>query len=310
MVTHTRIGSSDIEIAPLNLGGNVFGWTADRDNSFAVLDAFVSGGGNFIDTADLYVKGESETIIGEWIASRGSRDQVVIASKVAKLEGFRGLSPDNIATASENSLRRLGVDTIDLYYAHEDDEATPVEEFAAAFSALVDAGKVRAIGISNFTPERVDAWMEAARANNLHLPVAMQPDYSLVERDFESNGLQAAADRHGLSVFPYFALARGFLTGKYRAEADASSDGASPRAERASAYLTDEGREILRALDTVADAHSAEVASVALAWLRHQPTVGAPIASARNTAQLPALLASMPLDLSAAELELLGSAGR
>lgn len=315
MVTQQPIGSSDIKIAPLNLGGNVFGWTADRATSFEVLEAFLDGGGNFIDTADLYVRGESETIIGAWMAERGTRDRVVIASKVAKHPDFRGLAPANILAAAEASLQRLGVDTIDLYYAHEDDEATPVEEYAAAFSSLVDAGKIRAIGISNFTAERVDEWMRVAAEHNLHAPVAMQPHYSLVERDFETDGLQQAAQRHGLSVFPFFALARGFLTGKYR-DAGVTSGGAgvgaaveavSPRAEGALQYLDDRGRGVLNALDDIAAAHEVEVASVALAWLRQQPTVGAPIASARNTTQLPPLLVSMALELSADELERLSA---
>lgn len=316
MVTRTRIGSSDIEIAPLNLGGNVFGWTADKAASFEVLDAFVDGGGNFVDTADSYSAwapglsgGESETVIGEWIAARGNRDRVVIATKVAQHPEFKGLSASNVRAAADASLQRLGVDEIDLYYAHFDDADTPIAETAAAFSELVDAGKIRSIGISNYTVDRLGEWMRVAHEQGYHLPVALQPLYSLVEREFETNGLQQAATAHGLSVFTYSSLARGFLSGKYRDEADTSAEGASPRAAGVASYLNERGFAVLAALDEVAAAHSAEVASIALAWLRHQPTVAAPIASASKLAQLPALLASMSLELSGEELALLNTAG-
>lgn len=316
MVQHTRIGASDIEIAPLNLGGNVFGWTADRDSSFEVLEAFIDGGGNFIDSADSYsawvpghVGGESETIIGEWMAARGTRDRVVIATKVAQHPDFAGLAHANVHAAADASLQRLGIDTIDLYYAHTDDAETPLEETAAAFSELVDAGKIRTIGLSNYSTARLNEWMSIARDRGYHLPVAMQPLYSLVERGFETDGLQQAALDHGLSVFTYSSLARGFLAGKYREAADATAAGASPRAAGASQYLDSRGKAVLAALDEVAASHGVEVASVALAWLRHQPSVAAPIASASRTAQLPALLVSMALELSRDELELLSSAG-
>ena len=315
MTTRIAIGSSDLEIAPLALGGNVFGWTADREASFAVLDAFVAGGGDFVDTADGYshwvpghTGGESETIIGAWMADRGTRDRVTVATKVSTHPSFSGLAGDNVRAAADASLQRLGTDRIDLYYAHFDDAQTPLEEMVAAFSGLVDAGKVRAIGVSNYTAERVDEWFGIARAGGYHLPVALQPHYNLMERDFETNGLRAAAEREGLSVFPYFSLAEGFLAGKYREAGDAVAAGASDRAEEAIRYLDDRGRAVLAALDAAAAAHGVEVASVALAWLRQQPTVAAPLASARSTGQLTALLASMELELSAAELEVLAAA--
>ena len=312
----TRLGASDLEIAPLALGANVFGWTADREATFAVLDAFVAGGGDCIDTADGYshwvpgnTGGESETLIGEWIAARGSRDRVVLATKVSTHPDFLGLAPDTVRAAADASLARLGTDRIDLYYAHYDDPETQLEETVAAFSELVDAGKVRAIGVSNFTADRVAEWIRIARDGGFHLPVALQPHYSLVERDFERNGLRAVAEREGLAVFPYYSLARGFLAGKYRTAADATAPGASVRAEGAVAYLDDRGRAVLTALDEIAAAHRVEVATVALAWLRQQPTVAAPIASARNTAQLPALLASLELQLTDDEVGRLSAAG-
>jgi len=305
----TRIGSSDLEIAPLALGGNVFGWTADRETSFDVLDAFVAGGGDLIDTADGYSHwapgnggGESETLIGEWLASGRDRDGVVIATKVSTHPEFEGLAGATVAAAADASLRRLQTDRIDLYYAHFDDAETPLEETVAAFSALVDAGKIRAIGVSNYTAERVDEWFRIAREGGYHLPVALQPHYNLVEREYETNGLRASAEREGLAVFPYFSLAKGFLAGKYRDAADVAAEGASPRAGQAAEYLGGRGTAVLAALDAAAAAHEVQVASVSLAWLRAQPTVAAPIASARNTEQLPALLASLSLELTEAEL--------
>lgn len=313
----TIIGASGIEIAPLVLGGNVFGWTSDRSASFEVLDAFLAGGGDFVDTADGYSHwvpghggGESETIIGEWLSTRGyaAKDSVIIATKVSTHPGFKGLAPENVRAAADASLARLGIDCIDLYYAHYDDADTPLEETVAAFSGLVDAGKIRAIGVSNYTAERVQEWCRIARDGGYHSPVALQPHYSLVERDFERNGLRDVAQRERLAVFPYYSLARGFLAGKYRGAEDATVAGASPRAEGAMVYLDDRGRAVLSALDEIAAAHGVEVASVSLAWLRLQPTVAAPIASARTAAQLPALLASMELQLSSAELDALVAA--
>lgn len=315
MSTRTRIGSSDLEVSGLALGGNVFGWTADQETAFGVLDAFVAGGGDLIDTADVYPAwaqgrsgGESETIIGEWLAARGNRDRVVIATKVASHPEFKGLGPHNVRDAVDASLERLGIDRIDLYYAHYDDPATPLEKAVAVFSELVDAGKVRAIGLSNFTPERVAAWCDVARAGGYHAPVALQPHYNLVERGFERNGLRDVAERESLGVFPYYSLAEGFLAGKYRDAEAAVAAGASERAEDAVRYLNTRGRQVLAALDEIAAARGVEVATVSLAWLRQQPTVVAPIASARDTEQLAGLLASLELELSADELNALAEA--
>ncbi|WP_085368702.1 aldo/keto reductase [Leifsonia sp. NCR5] len=304
------IGSSDLSVFPLSLGGNVFGWTADRDTSFAVLDGYVAAGGNFVDTADGYsawvpgnTGGDSERILGQWFQARGNRDDVVLATKVSQHPDFKGLAGDNILRAADASLERLGSDHIDLYYAHFDDETVPLEETVAALSSLVDAGKVRYIGISNYSPERIEEWFRITEAEGLHRAVALQPHYNLVERDFEQK-YRALAERENLGVVPYFALAAGFLTGKYR-------DGVtvdSARAAGASKYLDDRGRAVLDALDSVAAAHDASVASVALAWLAAQPTVVAPIASARTLDQLPDLLASVTLDLTDDELDALSGA--
>lgn len=315
MSTRVRIGTSALEVAPLALGANVFGWTAGRDESFAVLDGFTAGGGDFIDTADGYSAwapgnsgGESETIIGEWLRARGSRDAVTVATKVSTHPEFTGLAAANVRAAADASLARLQTDRIDLYYAHFDDAETPLEETVAAFSELVDAGKVRAIGVSNYTAERVAEWFAIARAGGYHLPVALQPHYNLLERDFETNGLRDVAAAEQLTVFPYFGLAKGFLAGKYRDDAAATAAGASPRAAQAVTYLDDRGRSVLQALDAIAEREGVEVASVSLAWLRQQPTIGGPIASARTRDQLAALLASTNLDLSDEDLRALSAA--
>lgn len=305
----------DIEIAPIALGGNVFGWTADQAASFEVLDAFVAGGGNVIDTADGYSHwvpgnsgGESETLLGNWFAERGHREEVIIATKVSTHPQFAGLAGDNVWAAVDASLTRLQTDYIDLYYAHFDDPETPLAETVAAFSGLVDAGKIGAIALSNYTAERVAEWFAIARAEGFHLPIALQPHYNLVERAYETNGLREAAEVEELAVFPYYSLASGFLTGKYRSTADTAAAGASPRAGGAAEYLDARGQNILATLDTVAAEHAAPVASVALAWLRQQPTVAAPIASARNLDQLGPILRSLELDLSDAEVEALNAA--
>lgn len=304
------IGNSDLSVYPLSLGGNVFGWTADRDTSFAVLDGYTAAGGNFVDTADGYsawvpgnTGGDSERIIGEWFDARGNRDDVVVATKVSQHPDFKGLAGDNILRAADASLERLRTDHIDLYYAHFDDESVPLAETVAALSSLVDAGKVRHIGISNYSPERIEEWFRITEAEGLHRAVALQPHYNLVERDFEEN-YRAIAERENLGVVPYFALAAGFLTGKYRDGVEVDS----PRAQGASKYLDDRGRAVLGILDEVAAVHRVSVATVALAWLAAQPTVVAPIASARNLEQLPDLIASVSLELSGAELDALSDA--
>jgi aryl-alcohol dehydrogenase-like predicted oxidoreductase len=304
------IGDSDLSVFPLSLGGNVFGWTADRDTSFAVLDGYTAAGGNFVDTADSYsawapgnIGGDSERILGEWFEARGNRDEIVLATKVSQHPDFKGLAGDNILRAADASLERLRTDHIDLYYAHFDDQSVPLEETVTALSSLVDAGKVRYIAISNYSPERIEEWFRITEAKGLHRAVALQPHYNLVERGFE-DALLDVAERENLGVVPYFALAAGFLTGKYRDGVQVDS----ARAAGASKYLDDRGRSVLAALDDVAAAHGASVASVALAWLAAQPTVVAPIASARSLDQLPDLIASVSLELTLAELDALADA--
>ncbi|NDZ82663.1 aldo/keto reductase [Streptomyces sp. SID10853] len=306
MTSLRPLGSSGLQIFPLSLGGNVFGWGAGEEQSFAVLDAYTAAGGNFIDTADTYSSwvpgnrgGESETVIGNWLAARGNRADVVVATKVGLHPHYRGLSAKNIKAAADESLRRLRTDYIDLYYTHRDDETVPVEEIITALDDLVKAGKVRAIAASNVSPERLDASVAFSEAEGLARYVALQPHYNLVSRDTYEGGLQDVAARHGLASVPYYALAAGFLTGKYRPGADIDS----VRAGGAAQHLeTERGPKVLAALDKVAAAHGVEVATVALAWLAAQPTVVAPIASARTVEQLPALTAVAELKLTDAEL--------
>ncbi|MCJ1707770.1 aldo/keto reductase [Microbacterium sp. VKM Ac-2923] len=307
----TRIGRSDLDILPLSLGGNVFGWTADRDTSFAVLDAFRDGGGNFIDTADGYSAwvpgnsgGESETLIGEWLASRKPSD-IVVATKVSTHPDFRGLSASNVRAAAETSLKRLGVDAIDLYYAHFDDADTPLDETVAAFADLVRDGLVRYVAVSNYTAERIGEWISLAEAAGADLPVAIQPHYNLVHRTEIERDIVPVAERHGMSLVPYYALASGFLTGKYRS-ADATGD--SPRAGGAAKLATPAGLALIDALEEVGDAHGASIATTALAWLRAQPTVAAPIASASKVEQVADLLASASLELTRDEIARLSDA--
>lgn len=307
----TRIGRSDLDILPLALGGNVFGWTADRDTSFAVLDAFRDGGGDFIDTADGYSAwvpgnsgGESETLIGEWLASRKPSD-VVVATKVSTHPEFRGLRAANIRAAAEASLKRLGIDTIDLYYAHFDDADTPLEETVSAFADLVSDGLVRYVAVSNYTAARIREWISLAEAAGADLPVAVQPHYNLVHRAEVEQEIVPVADQYGMSLVPYYALASGFLTGKYRST-DAAGD--SPRAEGAAKLATPAGLALIDALEEVGEAHGASIATTALAWLRAQPTVAAPIASASKVSQVADLLASASLELTPDEIARLTSA--
>jgi aryl-alcohol dehydrogenase-like predicted oxidoreductase len=302
-----KIGS-DLDVTRLCLGGNVFGWSADRDTSFAVLDAYVAAGGNFVDTADSYMwrapgnsGGESETIIGEWLAARGNRDDMVIATKVGSWPERPGLSRANITAAVEDSLRRLQTDRIDLYYAHRDDPETAQEETLDAFDGLVRAGKVRAIGASNFTAERLRSALEISDRDGLTRYVALQPHYNLLERaDFETSLAPLLAEQD-LVCLPYFGLAKGFLTGKYRPDTTVES----VRAEGAREYLDDRGLRVLAVLDEIAAGHNVPVAAVSLAWLADQPTVAAPIASARTTEQLADLLPMLELRLTDDELRLL-----
>jgi len=304
------IPRTDLDVFGLNLGCNVFGWTASREESFAVLDAYTAAGGNFLDTADVYMAGapgnsggESETIIGEWLAARGRPDDLVIATKVGKLEGFADLRPATIKAAAENSLKRLGVETIDLYYAHFDDTETPLAETLGGFAELIEAGKVRYIAASNYSGARLAEALEIAEREGLPRYVALQPHYNLMEREFEADQ-RPVCEREDIPVFPFFSLAKGFLTGKYRPGGDEID---SPRAEGAAQYLDERGERMLGALDSIAAAHGVAPASVAVAWLREQPTVLAPIASARNTDQLSPLLDAISLTLSAAELDQLSS---
>lgn len=301
------IGNSDLDIFPLALGGNTFGWTSDDAISFEILDAFSAGGGNFIDTADSYMAsapglsgGESETVIGKWTAARGNRDNVVIATKVSRHPDFLGLAPGNIKAAAEASLQRLQTDRIDVYYAHFDDPDTPLAESLAAFDELVREGKVRYVAISNYSPERVREWLRLADENGFAAPIALQPHYNLVHRRSYEPELASIAAQHNLGVFPYFALASGFLTGKYRTRQDLVG---SPRERLTKDYLTDAGLAVVDALAETAAAHSAEMSTVALAWLLTRPGITAPIASASRLEQLPALLAAPSLTLTTAELD-------
>lgn len=312
MMPMARIGTSDLDVFPLALGGNVFGWTADEAASFAVLDAYAAAGGNFVDTADSYSAwvpgnsgGESETLIGKWLASRGNRDAIVVATKVHSHPEYKGLRAGNIRAAAEASLRRLGTDHIDLYYTHFDDPQVPVEEILGALDALVREGKVRQIAASNISPERLSASLAVSEREGLASYVALQQLYNLVERTQYEGAMADVVASHGLSSVPYYALASGFLTGKYRAGVEVDS----PRAGGAGKYLaTERGQRVLLALDEVAQAHDAEVPTVALAWLAAQPTVAAPIASARTVEQLPALLAVADLKLAPEELDRLTAA--
>ncbi|GAA1850129.1 aldo/keto reductase [Pseudonocardia ailaonensis] len=300
-----RLGSSSIDVFPLALGGNTFGWTSDAAGSEAVLDAYVEAGGNLVDTADSYSAwapgnsgGESETILGEWMRRRGNRADIVVVTKVAAHPDFPGLSAANVAAAADASLKRLQADHVDLYFAHHDtDPDLPIEEPAAAFDALVRAGKIRTIGLSNLAPERIRAWIAFARAEGLTLPVALQPHYNLVTRGFYERELAPVAEAENLAVLPYFALASGFLVGKYRT----AQDLAAGRGRIVKGYLSDSGLAVVDTVLAIAAERGVEAATVALSWLRGRPTVTAPIASARTPAQLPALMASATLDLSAEE---------
>ncbi len=274
------LGKTGIEVFPLCLGGNVFGWTADEAASFAVLDAYAEAGGNFIDTADVYMAsaagnagGESETIIGRWMAARANRDQLVIATKCGAMPGLGGLGAETIRSAAEASLERLGTDRIDLYYAHVDDPSTPQEETLGAFDELVRAGKVRHIGASNYTADRLESALAVSDSAGLARFAALQPKYNLIERDDYEGALMDLVQREGLACVPYFGLARGFLTGKYHPEKPAVS---SPRAERAAAHLERVGTRVLDVLEEVAAGHGTSPAAVALAWVgrsadRHRP---------------------------------------
>jgi aryl-alcohol dehydrogenase-like predicted oxidoreductase len=312
MTSLRKLGPSELEVFPLALGGNVFGWTADETQSFAVLDAYAAAGGNFVDTADTYSAwvpgnkgGESETIIGKWFAARGNRSDIVLATKVGSHPDYKGLAPDNVRAAADASLRRLGTDYIDLYYTHRDDPSVPVEDIIGTLDELVRAGKVRAIAASNISPERLQESLEFSDREGLARYVALQPEYNLVSRETYEGPLQEVASRSGVAAVPYYALASGFLTGKYRPGTTVDS----PRAGGAGKHLeTERGVKVLAALDEIAQTHDVPVATVALAWLAAQPTVAAPIASARTVEQLPALLGVADLTLTDGELTTLTTA--
>jgi aryl-alcohol dehydrogenase-like predicted oxidoreductase len=297
------LGSTGFDVAPLAFGGNVFGWTADEATSFALLDAFVGAGFNLIDTADAYSRwvaghsgGESETIIGRWIARRGRHDDVVIATKVGSDMGFghKNLRADYIVRMAEDSLRRLRVDAIDLYQSHWDDDKTPFEETLDAYRRLLADGKVRAIGASNLSADRLAQALAVSDAANLPRYATLQPHYNLIERAAFEGPLQDLCVREKLGVIPYFSLAAGFLTGKYRSESDLAKTARGPGLKK---YLHPRGHAILAALDAVSHRLNATPAQVALAWLLTRPSVVAPIASATSVAQLDDLLAATRLEL-------------
>jgi aryl-alcohol dehydrogenase-like predicted oxidoreductase len=312
MAARVRIPRTELDVHPLCLGGNVFGWTADTPTSHAVLDAYRAAGGNFVDTADSYTwrvegntGGDSERVLGEWLAARGVRDDVVVATKVGSWPERPGLAPDNLRAACDDSLRRLRTDHIDLYYAHRDDPDTPIEDTLEAFDGLVRAGKIRHVGLSNYGADRLSTALTLAERHGLARPVALQPHYNLVERAVYEEELAEVAASADLGVMPYFSLAKGFLTGKYRpgdAPPDTSGPMASARAAGAVAYLDDRGARVLTALDEVAGAHGVPVAAAALAWLAAQPTVTAPVASARTVEQLGTILPMAELVLADDEL--------
>ena len=310
------LGRSGLSVFPLVLGGNVFGWTADERASFAVLDAFVEGGGNALDTADMYSTwvpghaggGQSETLIGKWLRRRGRRDDVLIFTKVgmALAPDKTGLAPARIRQAIEASLRRLGTDYVDLYQSHQDDETLPVTAPLEAYARLIEEGKIRAIGASNFSPERLQAALDASAAQGLPRYESLQPEYNLYARDGFEAQLRPVAQAAGIGVIPYFGLASGFLTGKYRTAADL---GQSVRGGSiAGKYFNDRGFAILAALDAVAEAHAATPAQVALAWLMQAPGSTAPIASATTAAQATELLGAAALRLTAADVQHLNAA--
>ncbi len=310
-----QLGKTGIEIAPLVFGGNVFGWTVNADESFRLLDAFVDRGFSMIDTADVYSRwapgnqgGESETILGEWLRRSGKRDKIVLATKVGMDMGHgrEGLGKQYILDAAEASLRRLGVETIDLYQSHKDDAATPIDASLEAYQQLIEQGKVRAIGASNFKGARLTEAIETAEREGLPTYSVLQPEYNLLDRQDYETDLAPVAERFSLGIIPYFSLASGFLTGKYHSLAD--TEGVT-RGSRVTKYFNDRGTKVLAALDQVAKETGAKQATVALAWLMAQPTITAPIASATKVEQLGELMAAVELRLSDEQLGALTAAG-
>jgi aryl-alcohol dehydrogenase-like predicted oxidoreductase len=301
------LGRSSLSVAPLAFGGNVFGWSADEQRSFELLDAFVDAGFNLIDTADVYSAwvpgnggGESETIIGKWLKRSGKRDKVVIATKVAKWAEHPGLSPMNINQAVDGSLKRLQTDYIDLYQAHEDDATVPLHDTLGAFAKLIEQGKVRVIGASNYGADRFGEALKVSAEHNLPRYETLQPEYNLVSRAAYEKELEPLVVAENIGVINYYALASGFLSGKYRSEADLSKSAA--RSGAVQKFLNKHGFGVLDALDKVAKAHGATPAQVALAWLIARPSVTAPIASATTVPQLQELLGGVSLQLSREEI--------
>ena len=304
-----RLGTSSLEVTPITFGANVFGWTADEAMSFELLDAVVDSGINFIDTADVYSRwadgnsgGESETIMGNWLASRGGRDNLIIATKFGLEMGpdQKGLSPEYMTRAVEDSLRRLQTDYIDLYQSHRDDPDTPVADTLEAYARLIEAGKVREIGASNFEADRLTEALDASDEQGLPRYQSLQPLYSLVERAAFEDELEAVCLERNVGVIGYYSLASGFLTGKYGSTDDLAGRTRGPRVEK---YLNEAGYRVLDALDAVAEKHSAKLGQVALAWLIARPSVTSPIASATNLDQLEELVGAAQLTLDQADID-------
>ena len=310
-----EIQHTDLQIAPLNFGGNVFGWTLNEQQSFEILDQFVGAGFNFIDTADTYswwvngIGGQSEEIIGKWLKSRGNRQDMVIATKVGSETQEHGydISKKHILKSADDSLRRLGVDHIDLYYTHFDDKLIPVEETLSAYDELIKAGKVRYIAASNLSPTRLIESFDAAEKNGLPKYVALQPHYNLVERSSFETDYAPLVEKYGLSVFPYWSLAAGFLTGKYRTEADFDN---TTRGGGIKKYFDNKGKAVLKALDSIAEKHGVQQATVALAWLLAKPLITAPIVSATSATQLETLFAAPTLKLDTEDIQLLNEVSK
>jgi len=314
MTRKRRLGATDFETVPLMLGGNVFGWTADKATSFALLDRFVERGGSMIDTADVYSAwvdghrgGESETIIGEWLRRSGKRDRVILATKVGMLPGEGGdkLAPARIAAACEASLRRLGTDHIDVYFAHQDDPDTPQEAVLEAFGRLIEAGKVRVIGASNFHAARLKSALDIARDKGLPHYRVLQPEYNLVSRKKFEGELQDLCVDHNIAVTPYYGLASGFLTGKYRSKADMKQSVRGGGMDK----LIEHKMGVIDTMDAIAAETGAPLAQIAIAWLAAQPGVTAPIASATSVEQLDNLMGAIDLELSQDQLDRLTAAG-
>lgn len=313
-MTERALGDSGLSTPPLVLGGNVFGWTADRSASFAVLDRFVEGGGRMVDTADVYSAwveghrgGESESLIGEWLKASDARDKIRIATKVGMLPGAggKGLQPERIRAAAEASLDRLGVDAIDLYFAHKDDPDVPLDEVLGAFGELIDAGKIKALGASNYTAERLAEALRVADEKGLPRFTVIQPELNLLDRDQFEGPLQQLCIAENIGVVPYYSLAAGYLSGKYRSADDL---GRSARGYKAKVYMSGRGPAVLAVMDRIAAETGATLSQIALAWVAAQPGVTAPIVSATTVAQLDELLGSVGLTLSDEHLAALSAA--